>query len=225
MKITSWILVLVLLVFGLGWTAAHLAARESSSALRDSDLNTSANTNSGRDGPHSRCGPFLRSVDQFAERLALTAEQRTQMDAIVADTTQRVREHEKSIWDVKHQTRPRILALLTPEQQSTLDRLIDEERTAWQASKVDRRMEWVLQQDLSAAAVASVRQILTRYEQAKSAFFVQLMEAETLPAEGSVEEHMNSLQEQRDEELQKILGDSLLEQFRSASGGRRGPQR
>ncbi|MBI4880466.1 MAG: hypothetical protein HY812_12525 [Planctomycetes bacterium] len=222
MRLYLWISVLLLLVFGIGWTSRLLAER-AGTALDGprSEPRRPGPERFDRHGPPGG-GPFLETVEGFAEELALTQEQLAALDRIMQETTDAVRAQEREIWEIMHRTRPQVLAVLTEAQRQLLEELIDarlaERREQW----LDARAEWLQSQvSLDEGTLAAVRGILADYERKKGAFFDDLCQQEAFPEGLDVEAKLDELRRERDEALGLHLEADVIERLRERRGGHR----
>jgi len=78
------------------------------------------------------------SIHRFASELQLTAEQDRELDAILSDTHDEMGALGRAMRAAQDKSRDSIVAILTPEQKSKLDRLMADERTKRSDAELDR---------------------------------------------------------------------------------------
>ncbi len=222
MRLYLWIAVLVLLIFGIGWTSRLLAERAGSPRIGPrSESHRPGPERFDRHGPPGG-GPFLETVEGFAQELQLTPEQLAALDRIMRETTDAVRAKEREIWEIMHRTRPQVLAVLTEAQRQLLEELIDARQAERREQWLDARLEWLRGEvRLEEGALAAVRGILADYERKKGAFFDDLCQQEAFPEGLDVEARLDELRRERDEALGAHLAAEVIEGLRERRGGHR----
>jgi hypothetical protein len=219
MKTYSWIAVLVVLVFGIGWTSRVVAERAGAGA-------PALRSEPGRGRPHRGAGggPFLATVEEFAEELALTEEQRGALQELVDETAGKLAQLEEKVFDVKQQTRSDIREILEPAQLTRLEDLVRSSWDRYREEKLARLARWLDEEGrFDAETRRGVMAVLGDIAAEKSEFFAGMFAAEELPAAGEVEARLEELRERQEERLREYLDEPdlelLLEQERGFGHG------
>ena len=97
MRTWLWMGLLLLLVFGIGWTTRALADR-TEGAGPGPDLSPPSERRGSRG--FRRGGPYLATVEHFAKQLELSQQQQEQLAQLIHDTGEKVRSHESAISEV-----------------------------------------------------------------------------------------------------------------------------
>ncbi len=224
MRSFGWTMVLLVLVFGIGWTSRVVAERDSGALERlpvEAAAEDLAGSRLGGDGPggprgghHRRGGPFLSSVQEFADQLDLSSEQRAEIWAILDQTLEEVRELERSIWNVHQRSRPRMLAVLTDEQRADLERLVDDRRSEMERERIERTMKTITEAtSLDDGAAARARAALEGYERRKSRFFSELCDREAWPEDAEIKDAIAEFRAERDAALADVLPADVLDRI------------
>jgi len=206
MRSTRWTLVLLVLVFCIGWTTRVVSEGRGGPAWRE------------RSGPRAwkmtrGGGPLLHTIDQFASELELTDQQELALSAITTRTSDTIRQHEKAIWDTMHQARPHVLEILTEPQRARLDELVDEHWKNRRDQKVSQVIERLRQEGIDTATLDQIETVLAEYEQGKSTVFVSLRERESWPEESELAAEMDRLRTQRNQGLSRYLSAEQMERL------------
>ena len=230
MKSTVWTLVLLVLVFAIGWTSRVVAERADGRgapgvASDDGARERRRGPRGGRGRSGRGIGRFLDSVRQFSAELELSGEQETALGALFDDTLRQVHEHERKIWEVTHDARPKLRAILTDAQRDRLDELVAEKFAERSAERVRSTMAWAVDAfALEEARAARLERALLDHEERKRACFDALHDrppGEPESDRAAFEDRMRELKEALDAALVDLLDEEQRERLSSRSSGRR----
>jgi len=229
MKSTVWTLILLGLVFAIGWTSRVVAERSEASTSITAEEASSESRPGHRDGHRGSrggrggrgIGRFLDSVRQFSAELELTDEQESSLSALFEETLAQVQEHEKRAWQVTHDARPKLRAILTDTQRDRLDELVGAKFAERSAEKVQSTLEWATMEfALEPTEVERLGAILHGHEERKRALFESSKSTESADRT-EFETQMGDLREELSAELSGLLDEEQREHFLSRSGSRR----
>jgi Spy/CpxP family protein refolding chaperone len=220
MRSFIWLALFFVLVFGIGWTSRLLAERPADQPERTHRSERGGWSRSH--GGYGPGGPFIQTIEQFGEELALTEEQRTKLDAIMQETVAQIETHEHAIRDLMYSTRPRVLAILTEAQRAALDERIAEERREHAQERLTRQMDWLAENtELDATALADLEGVLIRYAEAKTRLFEGLWDQSAWPDEDELRQAVKELRSERDAGLANYLDEETMQNFQSGTDRRR----
>lgn len=221
-RTNRWIFVLMALVFAIGWTSRLLADRNGPAPEPSATRPAWDRDGRGSRDRHGRGGPRMSSLERFADELELRPGQRDQIDDLMAELEETVRGHERSIWEAKHEVRPRMLAILDEDQRNLLDELI---RDRWEQYRQERlqRTRDLFAEDfrLDAETLAAVMAVLADYEEQKGSYFGDHMDREQWPDREQVETDIEKLRERRDRRLAELLNEDQMQRYADESSHHR----
>lgn len=232
MRSLTWTWILLALVFGIGWTSRLLAERTGDAGRPDRsprETETSADAGSdaersyrgSRRGRFGSGGPFLSTVEQFADELGLDDQQRSQLDMLMTETNRAIEEHENAKRELMRQTRPRIAEILTDEQQERMSELVREKRNAHDLANREQKLDWLSgHSGLDEEGLLAARRALEAYDAAKAALFDGLRAQDSWPRDEDIRNAKDALRKERDDRLAELLGAETMEQFKNQFGYR-----
>jgi len=234
MKARSWIGILAVLTFGVGYSLGIITLRvaegsgtsEKERSRESRRMGGSPGRGRGeREGRGDRDGgggPYLSSVRRFADELELTEDQRTRLEGLIAGTTQKIAEHERGISNLVLETRGQVDALLTEAQRTRLEELIQASMRRYMEEKITEMVDW-FRSDVGVPEdqLASIRTILEEYQEATGRYFRELRAKSEWPDHEAMEKELARFRSERDEKLKAHVEERDLERFRNAFGNRR----
>jgi hypothetical protein len=245
MKMQTWIGIFSVLVFGVGFTVGVITLRVASgSTEREKSVRKEfpgprgregrdgwdgRRGREGRDGRRGRpdqngsMGPYLGSVHRFADELSLSEDQRTELSELISRTTEEVTRHEQGISNLILETRALVQDLLTDEQRSRLDELMQESMRRHSRDHLVAMTEWVETEfEPGEEELAQIRGIFEAYLEAKGEYFRGLRRNKKgWPDHEEMESSLEKFRKERDEKLSVYLSDQELDRFRRVWGTRR----
>jgi Spy/CpxP family protein refolding chaperone len=228
MKTQTWIVILSLLVFGVGYTLGIITVRIVSGSTegpridrRDSH-GPRPDRGKRRGDRNGAMGPYLGSVQKFADELGLSDEQREKLRDLIEQTTEEVTRHERSISDLVLETRAKVDELLTDEQRDRLEELIQDSMRRYTEERIEGMVEWFRTEiGLEEDDLARVRGILEGYYEETGRYFREHRRENRWPDHKEIEASLAEMREARDAELKSYVSDRDLDRFRSVWGSRR----
>lgn len=237
MRTSLWMSLLLLLVFGIGWTSRFLTESGSSGAggtafagvPSDTEPRDRGDRDRDRDrrGPpgRGRGGPWSNSVQRFADRLGLDAEQQRALEGVMEDTRERVHDHEKAIWGVVSDSRRQMEELLRDDQRTLLDQLLQGERDQARDAEIAQSLEWMkTEAGLGAEQLVAVEAILRRFHEDLRQNVGSPFEQKGDPG-SSWEKQFRERQEALHAELAAYLGAEDLERYKNRNHWMHGDRR
>ncbi len=207
----TWILVLALLMFGVGFLVGVITLQivEGSSPTRKSDRHRSK----GHHRPGT--GSLLGSVQGFASELELSDEQESRLEAMLSEATTEVKRHEQAVSEYLFSQRQRVDELLTEDQRQSLEQLVDEKWASYRREKVQRMKEWFESEtELGSDQVAQVEIVLRASEERKGECFRALKRDKGFPSRVELENGLEDVHARRDEKLLSLITLAQLEEFK-----------
>ncbi|MEQ8767564.1 MAG: hypothetical protein RL885_26905 [Planctomycetota bacterium] len=167
-----WLAFLVLVTFGVGWTTKALTERwTGDEAPMEEEAQPETPRGRSRWGGDRR----LLTIRSFAKELDLGADQVSELEQLIDEVSDRIRDHEKAIGAVLEDSRIRVDQLMTEDQKERLDALIERRneerlRERHRAIFADATKE----QPLDDAEREQALNLLWDYEQARRDLFRQM---------------------------------------------------
>jgi hypothetical protein len=218
MKLRFWMVLLLALVFATGFTLGVIAGGTVEGKV---GIDSDGGDGSGRPGSRSddggssrHLGPYLASIEEFEEALALDAQQQDRMQALVDETTAEVARRERDIAEFLLSRRSGVEEILTLEQKDSFQKLIDEKWKVWRQERVRESVEWFERRDVDPDTLERVRQILTTHEDEKGAWFRGLRLSGEWPSREEMEIRMQEWSDRRHELLSSVVGEKLASELR-----------
>lgn len=203
MKLYATIAVFALLVFGVGWTSHDLLDGKHRGGDRGS-------RSSDRGRRHSGSGPYLATVERFAEELALTGEQRAALDELMHVTAREIEAREREQQAIMLDSRRRLHEILTQEQEEKLAALEDEKWRVYREERVTACKEFAAEA-FGPAVAEPVAAAVGRYERAKAEYFRSLRDCGEWPGPEQCNSMVSELRKRCEHELAPYLGPEQLE--------------
>jgi hypothetical protein len=224
MKARLWTLLLVILVLGVGWTSRVLTEQARHGGWTSVERkNESRGGRRGSRGLRS-LGPFLGSVNRFANELDLTEEQREELTRMVEETTGEVRRRELEIRDYLYSTKSRVNELLTVAQRQRLDELNERQWAAYMEERRRRSMEWFRRETrLEEPVLVQVETILGEYHEARAVVFRSSRSEGRGSGSPDRRSQLTALQKDRDARLRTVITEEDLERYLESGADRARP--
>lgn len=209
-----WLVVLLTVVFGIGWQSSRLSARDAAPA--DSRNDRDLRSFGSRGSPFGN--PFFRSPEQLAEELGMDEKQRAALESILAESARRINEYSDAIHEVKEGARHDVLAILTSDQRGSLERKYEEMLERRSKDSIANSLEWLRSNaTLDVATLGRAESILAEYEARKRALLLPAY-GPTAPAGSdldAVDHAIDELRAKRDAQVGEFLDAPTLERFRT----------
>jgi hypothetical protein len=209
-----WLVVLLLVVFGIGWQSSRLSARDAAPAGSGADRDFRGFGSRG--SPFGN--PFFRSPEQLAGELGMDEKQRAALEAILADSARRINDYADAIHQVKEGARHDVLAILSADQRRTLERKYEEMLERRSKESIANGLEWLRENAaLDEPTMRRAETILAEYEARKRALMLPSY-GPTAPAGGDLDatdDAIDELRAARDAKVAEFLDPATLERFRT----------
>lgn len=219
MRSASWLFLLIVFVFGIGWQSSRLTAGD---APRSSNRGEESRF-SERGG--FRYGPF-GSSNEFAKDVGLDSTQETRIAELLERGTAEIRSHEDAIRSAKESTRKAVYDVLTDEQKKKLESLVAESFARRARERVADDVEWFRREtQVDASVITQVETILNDYETEKQTAFRAVATEGQEPDRERLETVLGELRVTRNTKLAAVLDAPTLERFTTQRCPDRGPDR
>ena len=230
MKLATWIIVLSVLNFGIGWVSASLA--DHGDVEPQSEPRRDGNKNGWGRHRAPSVTPFIDEVRDLSPELELSAEQEAAFDARVAEISAKAKEHERAIFALVHDSRDLIPEILTTEQLQKLEELRQERWREFHRQSLERTREWFITEGgvQQGETLDQVMAVFERADERRSEFFRESKAGSRSSADEDCSkdptewrQRYEELKKQKYSELEAAVGVELSERYRERySSDRRG---
>lgn len=175
-----WLGTFALLSIGVGLCAGMLAERTLSAPAEAAGQSQRSSFRFGHRGP-------LGSVSALADELSLDAEQKAEIERIVAEATDTMRRLESENREIESEAREAVFEVLSPEQKAKLDAKQSKDRDEWRKRELDGEVRgWTTILDLAPPESEALRAALSAAQRKKDEFFRERCRDGSRPAKEEV---------------------------------------
>lgn len=236
MRLATWIVILSVLNFGIGWVSSSIADNDAVDVdpRSDAEDRASRHGDSRRSGRHGRSrNPYEWEFRSISEKLELDEGEKAAFDEVFSDIETEVQALQKQMFDVIGSSEERIASVLSEEKRVQLRDLRTARSQDFFQSRRDGLGEFLQEASIDSAKVEQALTIYADSDQAK----IEMIRDRQLGHDRRREcdERMRELSKLRDEKLLSLLGEEAmaqLEEYRESGrefwrddrGDREGPR-
>ena len=216
MRLATWILVLSVLNFGIGWVSSSLAD-DGDQVTPEQRTGASFGRKDHAPNDHrSSRTPFLGEVRELSSNLDLSQEQEDAFNTRVEEISQQVKEHERAIFALMHQSRGLIPEILTTAQLQKLEGLRQERGREFRKQSLDRTREWFRGEgDFEEGPLPDkVMAVFEKADERRHEFFGKSQEGKSPDDPSDWRREYEKLREQKYIDLAELIGAEQVQRYR-----------